>query len=221
MLVSLNDMKTFLGVSGTEHDTFLTEQLTLISETVESYCNRKFQQSTWKEVFYREDLVNNDRVIDELTCYYFPLVSIASVLEKKNEADAGVPVADYRVHGPTGKIIKKRYERFFVNGDIVEVTYSAGFAPGTIPTPVLNVVKTLVQERYNKKVNGIDMNFGADVQSIAIPGVINIQYDFSLNNNERKNAFGVILGSNINVLDFYRSERRVVGSGHLAFVGGI
>ena len=76
-------------------------------------------------------------------------------------------------------------------------------------------------ERYNKKSSGVDLNFGSDVQRVSIPGAISIDFDYSLSNNERKSAYGVILGSNSNILDDWRSERSVIGSGKLEYVEAV
>jgi len=92
----------------------------------------------------------------------------------------------------------------------------AGYA--TIPTIILTVLDSLVQERYNKKVAGVDLNFGSDVQRVSIPGTISIDFDYSLSNNERKSSYGSIIGSYANILDDWRSERSVVGNSTLQFV---
>ncbi len=221
MLVSLEDMKAYLGVSEETYDTFLTQQTTLISDTIEAYCRRKFLETDYVQIFYLEDLISRDKVLDELTLFQYPITAVTSVVEKYLDTDAGDAVTDFRPHKPSGKLIKKRAygpycTPFFSYGKlIVEVAYTAGYE--TVPTPVQQVVYNLVQEAYNKKVNGIDLNFGSDVETISIPGVINIQYDFSLNNNERSSTFGMILGSNANILDFYRSERAVIGTLRLAY----
>ncbi len=217
MLVSLADMKTRLNVSGSTYDTFLTEQITMVSEVVESYCRRKFESTEWVETFYIEDFQEFQKSKEEITCYMFPIISVDTVLEKIDEDDTGTAITDYRIHKPTAKIIKKRGAYpFFCGKNIVEITYTAGYA--TIPTPVQEVVYSVVGERYNKKVAGVDLNFGANVQSISIPGTISVAFDYSLDSNNRNSAFGTILGSNANVLDLYRSERAVVGTLRLAYV---
>jgi len=76
----------------------------------------------------------------------------------------------------------------------------------------------LVKERYNKHTSGIDLDFGSDIQSISIPGTISVAYDYSLQNNERKTAFGAILGNYVNTLDYFRSERPLIGSVRLEYV---
>lgn len=216
MLVTLADMKTYLGITGTDYDVFLTQQITLISDTIEEFCSRKFASATYIQTFYKEDYIDRDIVLDTLTLYHFPLISVTSVKEKSEPTDPGLLMTDYRLHKPTAKVIRNKYANFFCYGEFIEVEYTSGYA--VIPSVIQNVVYSLVQERYNKKINGIDLNFGSDVQSVSIPGTISIAYDYSLQDNERKTAFGAILGKYVNTLDHYRSERVLVGEVRLAYL---
>ena len=82
-----------------------------------------------------------------------------------------------------------------------------------MPLTLKSAIKSIVATRYNKYVAGVGLNFGSDVQRISIPGAISIDFDYTLQNNERKTAFGALLGDQINVIDYFRSERAVIGSG--------
>lgn len=206
MLVSLSDMKTYLGISAGTYDTFLTEQLQLISDVVEAYCRRKFESAVYDQTFYSDD----HPVTDSFRTFHYPVITLTSITQ---DAEPAYDPTTYRVHKPTGTIL--RNDGFFWGVKTV-VRYTAGFA--VIPTPIQAVVKTLVQERYNKKVSGVNLSFGSDVQRVSIPGAISIDFDYSLSNNERTSHFGSILGSQINILDSFRSERAIIGSGSLEFV---
>lgn len=218
MLISLSDMKSYLGLGAgvTEYDSFLTSQLEIVSEAAEGYCGRKFIQANYKQTFYREEYPN-DLDFKELLLASYPLVAVTSVKEYVNEGDlVGRDLTEYRVAKELSILRYIQGGRFFLHGDIVEVEYSAGYAE--TPTLVKSVIYSVVQERYNKKINGIDLNFGSDIQRISIPGTIGIDFDYSLQNNERKSAFGTILGNHVNVLDYFRSERAVVGNVQILYV---
>lgn len=197
MLVSLADLKTYLGVTGTADDAFLTQQGELISDTIEAYCRRKFAQATYTQKWYNDG--SYIKAPRELKLFHFPAISITS-LSMDGEA---VDPSAYRVHLPTGII--KLLPDAPVDWDELEVVYSAGFA--AIPSPIQNAVYELVETRYNRKKAGVALNFGSDVQRVSIPGTISIDFDYSLQTNERSNSFGLILGSQANVLDYYRSDR--------------
>lgn len=214
MLIALDDMKNYLGIPllDTSNDAFLTLNIQVVSDAIEGYCKRKFASATYTQTFYKNKFQS---IPDSLPLYHYPLVSIASVVEKDEDAEPGTPVTDYRYHNPTG-ILEKNWGRFFANGNMVVAEYVAGYA--VIPALIQSVTYSLVQERYNKRMSGVSLDFGSDVQRISVPGVISIDFDYSLNNNERKTHFGTILGSHINVLDSYASERHILGDVRLVYV---
>jgi hypothetical protein len=206
-LITLSEAKNYLGISAadTSFNSFLTQQISVVSEAIEAYCRRKFAQATYTQTYSFEDYGYSP---DELPLFMYPLVSITSITED------GIDLADYKANLPTGVIVNKG--GFFTTGHELEVVYVAGYA--TIPALVKQVCYNVVEERYNKKKSGVSLNFGSDVQRISIPGTISIDFDYTLTQNERSNSFGSILGNNLNVLDFFRSERIVSGSGKLIYV---
>ena len=202
MLITLEQMRAYLGLAedDTDLNDFLTIQIGLVSDTIEAYCRTKFNSTQWTQIFYRADYPNQ-RTVQEL--FFFPAISVESVTPDD------LPAIDptlFRLNKPLAYLYN---DSGWLFQKTMTVIYTAGYA--AIPSPILNAIYTLVEERYNKKKSGITLNFGADVQRISIPGAISIDYDFTLNNNDRTNAFGLILGSQLNVLDFYRSDRAIIG----------
>lgn len=211
MLVSRNAMKTYLGISGTTYDDFLDREITMVSDTIELYCRRKFNQATWSQTFYRDET----RPMKALELFHFPLISVTSV-----EIDGVVFDDDYyRIHKPTARVIRTDGGLFMFDAEEIEVTYVAGYA--TIPTPLQQVVYDLVSERYNKYRSGVSLNFGSDVQRVSIPGTISIDFDYTLQNNERESSFGQVLGNQRNMLDYWRSERVLAPSTRIRYVESV
>lgn len=210
MIVSLAAMKTYLGLEADDdtYDEFLTLQLGIMSETVESYCRRVFTSTTWVQTFYRDQY----RSTRDLTLFHYPVSAVASVVSGVDTISS----VNYRVSKKYGMIHYK--EGFFFCGEDVAITYTAGYLDADMPLPIKYVVMSLVQEKYAKKLAGIDLNFGSNVQSVAIPGTISIAYDYSLTNNDRTSAFGSILGDYMNILDPYRSERALLGASKIEYV---
>lgn len=221
MLVTLDEMKTYLGIEliDTTYDAFLTEQITIISAAIENYCGRKFNEASYTQTYYRSDFYDGDS-IDSLFLYHYPLTTITSV--KEIERSSGVDTEtvltaeDYRAHYESGEFrrlcegLVRTWFNCLSQNSRIEIAFDAGYA--TIPYELRSVTYSLVEERYNKKVNGVELNFGNDVQQVSIPGTISISYDYTLQSNERKNAFGMLIGNYANVLDFFRSERSVIGT---------
>jgi len=208
MLDSVANVKSRLGITATDQDTFLTQQITLISDVIEAYCRRKFLTDDYVQTFYNEDY---PMALSRVELYHFPVTDITSIEQDSVLLDSG----NYRVHQPTGIITALDGTRLFSSRETV-IEYTAGYA--TCPSPVLSVLDSIVEERYNKKISGVSLNFGSDVQRISIPGTISIDFDYALKNNDRISSYGVILGNNVNILDDWRSERSVIGSGKLEYV---
>lgn len=208
MLDTLSNVKARLGITDTEYDTFLTQQIHLVSDAIEGYCGRKFAAATYDQTFYRNETKTSS--IAEL--FHYPLNSVASITEDGVVRDS----SEYRLNKPSGRVILKSSYGYFFGAEETVIRYNAGYA--TIPSIILSVLDSVVQERYNKKTSGVDLNFGSDVQRISVPGAISIDFDYTLNNNERKSAYGTIIGSNANLLDPYRSERAVLGTLKMNYV---
>lgn len=215
-MISLADMKTYLGVTSTDYDTFLTQQINVVSEAIEKYCQRIFTQKTYTETYYLSDLKELNVVrLKSLYTYAFPIISVTEVREYQDASDlVGVARTDFRVNKPHGMItvnddavsfFSKGVCGFFDGAEILKVTYTGGYA--TIPYTIQEVIYNLVSARYNKKISGVALDFGSDVQRVSIPGTISVDFDYSLTSNDRSSPFGTILGNNLNILDQFRSER--------------
>jgi hypothetical protein len=207
MLDTLENVKERLGITTDDYDDFLEQQITVISDTIEAYCRRRFLSADYIETFYKED----NRPSSHLRLFFFPASEIESIEEDGELVDE----EEYRLHKPTATISRKNRSLFNIGEETV-VKYTAGYE--TCPSPVLSVLDALVFQRYSKKISGVGLDFGSDVQRISIPGAISIDFDYSLKNNEQDTAFGMILGDYLNVLDYWRSERAIVGSGTLEYV---
>lgn len=211
MLISLDDMKTYLGIdlADPSQDDFLTQQLIIISDAIEGYCARKFELATWTQTFHSDEMEEGQE--KELFLYHYPVTSIVEVLE----LDGATPhtVSEFRLRKAVGSLKKlSNYvpTDWFAGYRAVEVQYEAGFA--IIPPSIQQVVYSLVSEKYAKKVSGMGLDFGSDVQSVSIPSTLTIQFDYTLQANERKSRYGMILGNYANVLDNYRSDRAIIGT---------
>lgn len=205
MLDSLANVKARLGITTSADDTFLTQQIQLVSDVIEAYCRRRFIEADYIQTFYKD----SNAPSRQLELFQFPVSEVESI-----ELDSE-PYEDtyYRLHKPTGTIISTATPFFYATETVVK--YTAGYS--VCPSPVLSVLDSIVGERYNKKTSGIDLNFGSDVQRVSVPGAISIDFDYSLSNNERTSAYGTILGNNANILDDWRSERAIIGSGKLSY----
>jgi len=205
MIVTLAEMKEYLGITDATYDDYLTQQLTMVNSAIENYCGRKFDEVTYTQEFYRDD--SHDVSVPDLYTYHYPISSVASIQDED-----GADYTEYRLAKRKGKLTKEcglRKDIWFRCSRKLTVVYTAGYDEK--PEDLKQVVYSLVSESYNKKLNGIDVGFGSDVQRISVAGVMSIDFDYTLQKNERSNAFGMIIGNWANVLDHYRSERVLTG----------
>jgi len=220
MLVSLADMKTYLDITNDDYNDFLTSQITIVSDAIEGYCGRKILSAAYVQTFYGHDY-KDDLSAKKLLTYHYPIQSIGSIkeIEKLNdgsENETALTIDEFLLNTSNGMIFKTEingirkywFTEYGYNSRVV-IQYTAGF--NSTPPVIEDVVYALVSERYSKKINGMDVNFGSDVQRVSIPGVMSIDFDYTLQANERKAQFGMIIGNYANVLDAYKSERKVIG----------
>lgn len=209
MIVSLAEVKAYVGEVGTTYDVFLQTQIDIITEAIEGYCGRIFSEDEYIQTFYNRDFSVPQR---ELKLYHYPVSAIATAVEGSTDIKPSI-----RLHKPTGILTKPDNYFYATCEETTVIQYTAGYANADIPKPLKQVVFSLAEEAYNKKKAGIAINFGSDVQRVSIPGTISIDFDYTLTNSDRVNAFGTILKSNLNILDPYRSERTISG-GDIAYV---
>lgn len=220
MLVSLSDMKAYLDITDGSYDDFLTMQINIVSDAIEGYCGRKFTAADYTQTFYSRFFTKYKDPYN-LFLYHFPINSITSVTEIETDSTGAtnetiVTSDNYLLKSNSGEIKKQTvqgYPDYFFSEygypSKVQIVYNAGYT--TIPYVIQDVVYNLVTERYNKKSSGVNVEMGTEVSKLNIPGVMGIEFDYSMKSENRKVAFGEILALYTNSLDHYRSERAVMG----------
>ena len=73
-LVTLQEVKDYLGETTTDYDTFLQEQIDLFSAVIENYCGRKFESTSYTQTFY--EILNEDINFLNIALYHYPVISI-------------------------------------------------------------------------------------------------------------------------------------------------
>ncbi|MCK5884477.1 MAG: phage gp6-like head-tail connector protein [Bacteriovoracaceae bacterium] len=211
MLVTLDQMKAYLNIdlADTNHDAFLQEQIVIVSEAIEGYCGRVFSEGTYTQIFHVDEF--NNALGDKLTAFHYPVISVTSVTAQPDSLV--IPPTEYRIQKTKGlltRVLNGSRRSWAQGATSFEVVYTAGFV--IIPAVIRQVVYSLVSANHNKQQAGISLDFGNDVQSISIPGTLTVNFDYTLQANDRSTAFGMIIGQYSNTLDPFRSERTILGS---------
>jgi hypothetical protein len=157
-LVTLEVVKTELGITGTSEDAALQARITRASNIVAEFCNRIFAFSAAVETF-TFDTGEQSRPGQALTLSLFPNVTVDSVAVNGTTLDA----AGYEVDANSGEL-------WLVGGGVwsgsIVVTYSGGYdlpdgAPSALAQAVIEMVRAA---RFASQSSDIDASV---IQSIS------------------------------------------------------
>ncbi len=206
-IVTLQEIKDYVGETTGDFDAFLQDQIDLIQQAMEHYCGRRFDELNYTQTFYRDFI--EQETVPKIFTYHYPVNSITSITEGEL-----VPSDEFLLKPNEGQIRRMCDDRaytWFRCDSKITVVYNAGYTDANAPRDLKQVIFAIASENYNKQKAGVNINFGNNVQRISIAGVMSIDFDYTLNSNERSSRFGMILGDWANVLDYYRSERSITG----------
>jgi hypothetical protein len=148
-LVTLADVKTELGISGTADDAWLNLTITRASSAAALYCGRVFVVQTYSEQIFPAREHYPEQVpdcLDVLQLSAWPIVGTVTVTP--NGASALVQGTDFLVVTDLGQLLRR-----FDDGNLrkwdsepVTVAYQAGYA--TIPADLQDAVIDLIKGRW-------------------------------------------------------------------------
>ena len=148
-LCSIDDVKTYLGLSGSDHDTQLTALVANASEAIESFCRRKFTQTDYTE--YHDGMGSGILLLD-----HHPAQSVTEVKIDANRdfdnADALDP-DDTVTYGDEG-LIQLVSGTFPAGVRNVRVIYSAGYT--SVPDDVAQGCIQLAAAWFHRGRQGAD-----------------------------------------------------------------
>ena len=133
-LVSLDDLKLALGITGTAEDATLQAMITFQSRLIAEYCDRRFGRAECLETF---TFNSNDLMLTRqaLTLSLYPVAEVIEI------STVGATSADYELDPPTGRL-------WLPDGaweNKITVAYSGGYdlpeeAPARLAKAVIEAV---------------------------------------------------------------------------------
>lgn len=135
--ITLEEAKSWLGVTGGEHDAKIQSLLNSALSMVETYTGAIVAQRTVTERMYPEDPVG------VVTLSHYPVVSLTS-LAIDDEAET---LVDLRVTKGAGMV--RRIDGTALSGREFAAVYVAGYPSNAIPAAIVNGTKELLRELYN------------------------------------------------------------------------
>lgn len=174
-------MKTYLAISGAEHDSLLNSLIPAVSEAIENYCRRRFAQESLVEYY--------DGGSFSIILARFPVLSIDSVYtDPSGQLNPGTLISsDSYVLYPDPGLLILHSGKFPSGKRAVKVSYTAGYA--TIPDDLKQSATMLVSAWFIRARQGAD---GISSESIA---------DYSVSFGPKRLPPAVR-----SVLDFYRLQ---------------
>lgn len=170
--ISLADMKAFLRVDGTADDAQITAYIATATEAVKQYLRRAILTETF--VFKADGFTDpggDDRILalgpgvhtasrpyllgggETLDVPFPPLQSVTSIVtyDRGNNASTYSDTR-YQVDIQSGRIYLNEGETWPSDlraQDAVEVTYVAGYGSGSIPAPILEAIRSYVEQMFD------------------------------------------------------------------------
>lgn len=199
MLVTLELAKAYLGIPAgdTAQDVWLTIEIEGISDAIETYCQRDFNEDAAPRQASFQPFESGSLLLPG-----FPILEVSKVTVTDFE-DVATDLAqgDYFIQYATGLLFKTGTNSWLPYAK-VEVTYKQGFS--TVPPLVQRITLDLLKSRYMTQ--GQDPTRNVRAETV---------YEVSSVTYESQTAFiagagmGGVLGMYASSLDFYRSERAV------------
>nr|DAH82738.1 MAG TPA: Head Tail Connector Protein [Caudoviricetes sp.] len=184
-LISLDDLKTSLQISGTDDDASLQLLITGASTAIADYCKRTFHEETLSEQFRQQtghhsvNYYSGWRGVENLILARRPVASITSVTEGTTVLDAST----YEVTPDSGilsRLCNDRIAKWYAHK--IVVVYVAGYAADAMPPSLqlatTKLVKLLlasatrdptVKTQWVKDIERLDFWIGAIGENGALP----------------------------------------------------
>lgn len=142
-LVSLDDMKSFLGINTTTNDAVLLSILRSSTDFVTRYTGKTFTYDRYEETYYPEE------TWDRLQLKNFPVKSITSVVVDGVTLDAFTAGYPNYVLEEEGFVRRLDGMKFPCGYYPIVVTYNAGYR--SVPEDILYVVKKMTAQDFNSR----------------------------------------------------------------------
>jgi hypothetical protein len=143
-LITLDDYKTFEGISSTKEDEKLEVLIPSVSQLVKTYCANSINDFV---TVAKEEFFTLDYATDTIQLTEAPVLAISSVQikEKIGDAYATLEATKYDIDKRTDSLIRLEstgYKQWPQGPNSVKVTYTAGYA--TVPLDLKLAVVDLI-----------------------------------------------------------------------------
>lgn len=202
-------LNAYTGEPTDGETTAINFYLKVISEAIETYCNRKFESGTFVDTF------RHLRNVTSVQVAQFPVSAVTSVIV---DGQALMGLVDYQLDKDSG-IFYFGDSMFGVSEGIISceemaIIYTGGYPE--IPAVIQQVVLDFVDFKYTppSQMATDTTSSQANIKTVQIEGVGAVTYESSSNSNigsaAAVKAGGPLLGFNYSTLDPYRDLSKTI-----------
>ena len=206
-LVSLDDIKTFLQVTGTASDTLLTVYRDSIEAEIGAYCGRGLTENTYTEVvrYLQSPYDANDYTFLDVNYDYPAFVVKNTPITAFQLVANDVTVSDSNYWYKNNQGLVQTSSRYDDTKNKLKATYTAGYTTATTPVDLQLVVKEGVRALFTSNTAAASGGASGAVKSKSIKD-FSVSYDGSSSyvvqiNNEFVKPY---LASNSTILNRYK-----------------
>jgi uncharacterized phiE125 gp8 family phage protein len=169
-ITTKSKVKSYLGLSGTTHDTLLDELIKNATASIERYCNRNFTEATYTEYFDTEPVA-------KLFLRNFPVSSLTSVQYRNGTWGAitweNLNINDYLLN-ENGKVslafvlpqAEKYIKIVYVGGYKIDFANETNPALHNLPADLTQIATEIVAQTFNQRTSVGISNETTEGQSI-------------------------------------------------------
>lgn len=170
-LTTATKVKTYLGISGSTHDTLIDSLVTSASALVERYCNRNFTEGTYTQYF---DTIAGD---SKVFLKNYPVSSLTSVQYRAGTWGAvtweDLNANDYLLN-ENGKVdfafpfveAPKYFKIVYVGGYKIDFNNESNSSLHTLPFDLTQIVTEIVAQQFNLRASAGIQSETTEGQSI-------------------------------------------------------
>jgi len=160
-LVTLAEVKEYMGITGTDYDDLLESLISRMSRFVETYCQRSFAEAERTEYYDGTEYNDGTLIVNN-----WPISSVAELFDNPDRtfaAESEIVAADYVVYEDSGIVqilIDNTTEYlsgatmghssgFQVGRQSIKIKYTAGYSAANMPEDLKGAVIELVSRKFN------------------------------------------------------------------------
>ena len=145
-LITVDNVKDYYGLVGANDDTLIMDLIDRATAQFETYCSRQFESRERTEEY-------DGNGTKYLFPKYYPITTISGILDDSDWAWGSTTEIDsttYRIQNEN-TVVRKPGNVFTKGDQNIRITYTAGYADGSIPADLVQAAIEEVVRMYKRR----------------------------------------------------------------------